>query len=95
MSLTFDLFFEDMIKGASNFIPWKERVTLLLEEFELWDISKEVVMILIDLDPLAAYNKMNVKEKCILLDTVKDQIMPYVTGKNNAFDVWVDLMKLY
>ena len=50
-SLTFGLRYEDRLEGASNFIPWKERITLLLEECELWDIIEKVVSIPTDLDP--------------------------------------------
>ena len=95
MFVIFGLQFEDRLEGASNFIPWKDRVMLLLEEFELWDITKEVVMIPTHLDPLDEYNKKNVKEKHILLHAVKYHNMPHATSKNNSFDMWVALMKLY
>jgi hypothetical protein len=29
------LIFEDQLEGESNFIPWKERIALLLEENEI------------------------------------------------------------
>jgi hypothetical protein len=38
MSLA-SLRFEDRLDGASNFLSWKVRVTLLLEENDLWDIG--------------------------------------------------------
>jgi hypothetical protein len=34
--------FHDRLDGASNFLSWKVRVTLLLEENDLWDIVKNV-----------------------------------------------------
>jgi hypothetical protein len=34
--------FEDRLDGASNFLSWKVRVTLLLEENDLWDIFKNI-----------------------------------------------------
>jgi hypothetical protein len=37
------LIFEDRLDGAKNFLSWKVRVTLLLEENDLWDIIKDVV----------------------------------------------------
>jgi hypothetical protein len=40
--------FEDRLDGASNFLSWKVRVTLLLEENDLWDIVKDVVVTPID-----------------------------------------------
>jgi hypothetical protein len=29
---------EDRLDGAANFSSWKERIVLLLQECELWDI---------------------------------------------------------
>jgi len=29
--------FEDRLDGASNFMPWKTRVTLILKEHDLWE----------------------------------------------------------
>lgn len=95
MSVNFGLRFEDRLEGASNFIAWKDRVTLLLEEFELWSITKEVVTIPTDLDALIEYNRNNVKAKRILLDAVKDHLIPHVIGKKNAFDMWPSLIKLF
>ena len=40
---------EDRLNGADKFSPWKERIVLLLEEFELWDIVEKTVMPPIDL----------------------------------------------
>jgi hypothetical protein len=41
--------FEDRLDGASNFLSWKVRVTLLLEDNDLWDIFKDISTPLIDL----------------------------------------------
>ena len=35
------------------------------------------------------------KVKHILLDAVKDYMIPHVIGKNNAFDMWAAPVKLY
>jgi hypothetical protein len=40
--------FEDRLDGASNFLPWKARVTLLLKENDLWEIVDKVVPSLTD-----------------------------------------------
>ena len=87
--------FEDRLEGASNFSPWKERIALLLEESELWDIVEKAVTIPTDAVPLVAYNKKNVRAKRIILDAVKDHIIPHVTGRKNAFEMWESLSKLY
>jgi hypothetical protein len=44
---------------------------------------------------LATFNKKNVKSKRMLLDVVKDHIIPHVSGKKNAYEMWDALIKLY
>jgi hypothetical protein len=87
--------FEDRLDGATNFSPWKERIALLLEENEIWDIVEKTQVVPTDTTLLAAYNKKNVKAKRMLLDVVKDHIIPHVSGKKNAYEMWEALTKLY
>jgi hypothetical protein len=49
--------FEDRLDGASNFLPWKARVTLLLKENDLWEIVDKVVPSPTDPQQLAAHEK--------------------------------------
>ena len=81
--------------GDSNFAPWKERVSLLLGELDLCEITKDVITIPTSIDDLVEYNKKNVKEKHHLIDVVKDHLIPHVTGKNNAYEMWVSLINLF
>jgi hypothetical protein len=39
--------------------------------------------------------KKNVKAKRIILDAIKDHVIPHVAGKANAFEMWASLTKLY
>jgi hypothetical protein len=91
--------FEDRLDGAANFSPWKERIALLLEEQELWDIVHHTATapVVIPTDPtqLDAYNKKNVKAKRLILDAVKDHLILHISGKKNAYEMWVSLTKLY
>jgi hypothetical protein len=54
--------FEDRLDGASNFLSWKVRVTLLLEKNDLWDIVKNVVATSTNPRDLASHKK-EVKSK--------------------------------
>lgn len=59
---TFSLKYEDRLEGPFNFILWKCRLKILLEEHELWHIVEEVA------PPtysalLAEYNKKTTKAK--------------------------------
>jgi hypothetical protein len=64
--------FEDRLEGVGNFSPWKERIFLLLEEQDLWNIVEKTVTIPMDATLLDEYNKKNVKSKRIILDSIKD-----------------------
>jgi hypothetical protein len=54
---TTSLRFEDQLDGASNFLSWKARVTLLLKEHDLWEIIEKVVPTLTDVAKKAALEK--------------------------------------
>jgi hypothetical protein len=44
---------------------------------------------------LVAWKKGEAKAKRILLDGVKDQIIPHLTGGNSAKEMWAALNDLY
>jgi hypothetical protein len=68
---TTSLRFGDRLDGASNFLAWKVRVTLLLEENHLWDMVKDVVSPPTDPQQLVAHNKREVKGKWMIVDAIK------------------------
>jgi hypothetical protein len=90
---------EDRLDGAVNFGAWKERMILLLQESELWDIvensTTNPMNVPTDATLLAAYTKKRIKAKRIILDDIKDHLIPHVTGKVNAYEMWEYLTKLY
>ena len=70
---------EDRPDGAGNFIMWKARIMLILEENELWDEVVHnttavpiVVLPTTDTVALTAFNKKDIKARRIILDAVKD-----------------------
>jgi len=71
--------------GVGNWYPWKARITLILEEGELWDIVENLVVpptieVLLD-----EFRKRNIKAKRTILDAVKYHIIPLIYGKDFAF----------
>jgi hypothetical protein len=101
---------EDRLDGASNWSPWKTRITFVLEDLELWDIVQAPVLELWDIvqaplvippalapSPLldAYFRKDNIKVKRTICDVVRDHIIPHLTGKDHAFEMWASLCKLY
>ena len=87
---------EDKLDGAGNFVPWKARIMLVLEENELWDevvnnTTAHPIIILdatTDLVGLAAFNKKDIKAKRINLDAVKYHVIPHILSKDRAHKMW-------
>ena len=89
----------DRLEGAINFIPWKARIILLFKENDLWDVvestvAKPVVVPTVAAD-LTAFNKKDVKAMRIILDAIKDHVVPHVSNLDHAFRMWNALTDMY
>jgi hypothetical protein len=87
---------EDRLYGASNFLSWKERVTLALKEYDLWELVDKAVTPPTDSKSLHAHNKKDIKVEMVLLDSVKDHLIPHLNEKNmkkKMFDALVSLFQ--
>ena len=80
---------------ASILLSWKDKVTLLLEKNDLWDIIKDVVASLIDPHLLTTHKKKEVKAKRIIIDAIKDNLIPHVFEKKTTKDMFDALVSLY
>lgn len=87
--------FEDRLDGASNFSPWKEMMALILEVNDLWEFASTTVTPPTDATLLAAHIKKDVNARRIILDVVKDHIIPHLSGKKTAREMREALTKLY
>jgi hypothetical protein len=70
------------------------RVILLLEENDLWDIVKDVVPLPTDPQQLVAHNKMEVKAKQMILDAIKDYMIPHISKKKTMKEMFDALVML-
>jgi hypothetical protein len=88
---------EGRLARASNWLPWKARMIFILEDLELWDIVEAVVPLIPVTAPVlvAEFRRRNNKAKRIICDAVRDHIIPHLTGKTCAFEMWASLCKLY
>jgi hypothetical protein len=88
---------EDRLAGASNWSPWKARKVFVLEDLELWDIVEAIVPPIPVTAPVlvAEFRKRNNKVKRTICDVVRDHIIPHLTGKTCAYEMWASLCKLY
>jgi hypothetical protein len=90
---------EDRLDGSAKFSRWKDKIVFLLQECKLWDIVNNTqtnhVMIPTYDTLLAAYTKNKIKDKRIILDSIKYHVILHVIGKSNAYEMWESLTKLY
>jgi hypothetical protein len=70
---------EDRLDGADNFTYWKHRIQLILEENELLDHVKKMLLEPEDEEAKAKFKKNEVKVKRILTDSIKDHLIPNVS----------------
>jgi hypothetical protein len=72
-------------------------MVFVLEDLELWDIVEVVVppIPVTALVLVAKFRRKNNKAKRIICDFVRDHIIPHLTGKTCAYNMWAYLCKLY
>ena len=87
-----ELRLEDRLDGAGNFVPWKARLVLILEENGLWDevvhnitTNPIIVSASTDAQTLSAFNKKDITAITIILDAVKDHVIPHISSKTRAY----------
>lgn len=59
-------------------MSWKVRVTLLLKEHEIWDIVDKTVTVPTDEALKATHEKREIKAQRLILNAVKDHLIPHV-----------------
>jgi hypothetical protein len=87
--------FEDRLDGISNYSPWKERIMSVLMENGIWEFANTQITPPTDAAQLVIHNQKDVKVKRIILDGVKDHLIPYLSRKNTARDMWEALKGLF
>jgi hypothetical protein len=85
---------EYRLDGASNFLSWKERVTLELKEYDLWELVDKVVVPPTNPVDLAVHHKKKIKVERVLLDSVKDHLIPHLMEKKMVKEMFDALVSL-
>jgi hypothetical protein len=87
--------FVEKLEGIDNFHAWKYRIGLILAENDLEKFIKEEVE-----DPEAAvekekHQKDSIRAQRIIVDSIKDHLIPYVSSKKTPKEMFDALSKLY
>ena len=92
-------FFEENKKlvGTNNFLAWKNRIDLLLKENELLDHIKGNITITAKerTQTLGKYNKDETRAQKILMESIKDSLIPYVSKFETSKEIYDKLIDLF
>ena len=86
--------YEDRLDGVSNYIPWKVRITVVLKELRVWSFINSVMTKPIDKDELVEFEALEARAQRIILDGVKDHLIPHLAEKKTAKDMWDTFTKV-
>jgi hypothetical protein len=86
--------FEGRLDGASNFGIWKEHILLSLE-YGLKEFAEKTIAVPTDAQQVEAHKKNDAKARRIILDGVKDHIVPHRSGLDTTRKMWEAIIKLY
>jgi hypothetical protein len=68
---------------------------LALKKYDLWEIVDKLVLPRIDLQDLGVHQKKEIKGQWLILDPVKDHIIPHLSKKNTSKDIFHSLLGLF
>ena len=85
----------DKLDGASNFVIWKARILSVLDEHRINHIIESTVAVPVDADSLKKYEEAQAKAKRLIMDGVKDHVVPHIAEKNTSHEMWTSLTTLY
>ena len=83
---------EDHLDGATNFISWKSRV-LILEENDLLKLVNEKVQEPDVEEDKSHWRKSDARARRILLDSVRDHLVPQISQKKTTTKMFKTLME--
>jgi hypothetical protein len=86
---------EDRLQRGSELPHLKERMTMVLDVNDVLEHTPETATAPTDAAQLAIWKKGEAKAKSLILDGIKDHVIPHLSGKNTAKDMWKSLSDLY
>ena len=71
---------DEKLEGPNNYRAWKFKIFLVLEEDDLLDYVQEEVAEPEDEEAKVKYKKNLVREKRIIADSIKDDLIPHISS---------------
>ena len=86
---------QDRLDCVSNFAIWKAKILSVLEEYDIRDHTENVLAVTTDADTLKKFNENQARTKHLIMDGVKDHVVPHIAEKNIENEVRTTLTTLY
>ena len=87
--------YEDRLDGISNYIPWKVRIIAVLKEWKIWNFANTKMTTPTDKDDLEEHEALEARAQRVILDGVKDHLIPHLAEKGTANGMWDTLKQLF
>jgi hypothetical protein len=88
--------FEDRLDDISNYLEWKVQMSAVLKENKIWNyVSSVVVVPTTDPVSLDLHEVKEAKAQRIILDGVKDHLIPHLAEKKTTKEMWDALKNLF
>ena len=81
------IWYEDRLDGISNYLPWKDRITAVLKEWKIWNFANTKMTKPTDKDGLEEHEALEARAQRVILDGVKDHLIPHLAEKKSANDM--------
>ena len=85
----------DRLDGLSNFSVWKARILIVLEAYGLRDHTKQTLATPTDTDLLRKHREAAGHAKRLIMDNIKDHIVPQLAEKRTTNEMWKAFTSLY
>lgn len=79
--------YEDRLDGVSNFLQWKVRFIAVLKENKIWSFVSTASVPPVDPIALDVYEVKEAKAQRIILDGVRDALIPNLAEKRTAHEM--------
>jgi hypothetical protein len=86
---------EDRLEGSRNFRSWKHRLHMILDENDLLEHVTVGVPEPDEEEEKTKHKKNEKKKKRIMLDSVKDQLIPHISKLQTSRKMYETLNRLY
>ena len=86
---------QDRLDGLSNFSVWKARILIVLEAYNLRDHVEQILATSTDADLLWKHKEAAGHAKQLIMDRIKDHIVPHIAEKKTTNEMWKALTSLY